>query len=537
VKPITWYRKQSVQLKIFIPFFIITFLSSTVFTIYGFFHNSQAIVNEIDKRLLIATLTMEQLLPRDYFDRVQGPGSINKEEHALHTIRLNQFLKNVGATYLYALFKENGKYYFVAAADFDFATKYWEEYKQPAPNIYEIEKNWQPHISTTNDPEYGLLRSVVIPHTDTSGRRFIIGADIHAYEVEALKRRAFLNFLLMGSVSFLMAILFSYAASRTISSPLVRLSSFTRRLAENDFSSSIRLDPALFPDGEQTRAETAILAFDFDTMQRKMEAHIEQLKWTQSARERAESELRIAGKIQETFLPPPFKPECFNSRVQLHASMKTAKQAGGDLFDFAVLDDDHLFFALGDVSGKGMPAAMFMSVVVVLLRSAAKQFRDPAEIVRRVNEELAYRNESCTFVTLFVGILDVRNGEVVFVNGGHNPPCLLTGEGSVSTIPTQSNLVVGVFPGQSFARETLVLRPGETLFLYTDGITEAIDETNAFYGKERMNQCLAALPPEASVADVVRGIDADVAAFSGDCEQADDITMLCLRYQGKQNTI
>jgi serine phosphatase RsbU (regulator of sigma subunit) len=524
----SWYRRQTVRRKIFIPFFTITLLSSTLFTIYGYNQNIRAIVSEIDKRLLIAAYTMPQLLPDNYFDRVQNPASISPDEHWANTRRLCTFLDNVGGTYLYALHKESNRYYFVASAATD--TAYWVEYTNPAPNIYEVQKTWEIDPTTTPDPDYGLLRSVVMGYKDSTGRRFIIGADIHASEVAALKRRAFLNFFLMGFASFLLAVVFSYVASTAITQPLTRLSNFTRRLVESDFSSAIRLDAGLFPDGNQTRAETAILAFDFDRMQANLAEHITQLKVTQSARERAESELRIAGQIQETFLPGEFEPAGFGGRMQLQAIMKTAKQAGGDLFDYFALDDTHLFFAIGDVSGKGMPAAMFMSAVVVLLRSAAKQWRDPAEILRRVNDDLAIRNESCTFVTLFVGILDTLTGEVVFSNGGHNPPRRLTAAGKVLAVPVKTNIVVGAMGGKTFARETLALQSGETLFLYTDGITEAINEGDELYGEERMDRRLAALPAGVPAAEVVRGIAADVAAFSGSREQADDITMLVLHY-------
>ena len=529
MNPASWFRKQSIRLKIFIPFFAISLLTSTLFTVYGFVQNKHAIINEIDKRLLIAALTMEQILPPGYFNRVQDPYSIGEEEHMRNTEDLCLFLENVGATYLYALYKHEEKYYFVASAALDFG--YWVEYEQPAPNIFEIEKNWRPHISTTMDPAYGLLRSVVIPIEDSQGRHFIVGADIHAHEVAALMRRAFLNFFVMGVASFVMAIVFSYLASCSITRPLARLSSFTRTLVESNFSSTVRLDSSLFPDGNRTGAETAILAFDFDQMQRNLEAHIDQLKITQSARERAESELRIAGQIQETFLPSAFDPAIFNRRVQLHASMKTAKQAGGDLFDFFPLGPDHLFFAVGDVSGKGMPAAMFMSAVVVLLRSAAKLHRDPAEILRHVNDDLADRNESCTFVTLLVGILDVSSGEIVVANGGHNPPRILAADGSLSTLPVKTNVVAGVMGGRTFARESFSLRPGDTLFLYTDGVTEAMDVAESLYGEDRMDRTLSSLSPDPSAAEIVRKIADDVSSFAGDHEQADDITMLAIRLE------
>ena len=535
MKIVAWYRNQSVRRKIFIPFFAITLLSSSLFTVYGFMQSTKAIVNEIDKRLLIAALTMEQLLPPGYFNRIQSADSVGPEEHVLNSSRLKAFLDNVGATYLYALYKHDGQYRFVASADPEWP--FWTVYDDPAPNVFQIESDWRTHVSTTLDPEYGLIRSAVIPLEDAAGRRFIVGADIRASEVEALKRRAFVNFFIMGAASFVLAILFSYAASYSITRPLVRLSTFTRKLADGGFSSAIRIDPDLFPLDGQTASETAILSRDFDLMQRNLQDHIEQLKLTQSARERAESELRIAGQIQETFLPEPFDPARLAGRVQLHAGMKTARQAGGDLFDYAALDDSHLFFAIGDVSGKGMPAAMFMSAVVVLLRSAAKLSRDPAEILRRVNEDLADRNESCTFVTLLVGVLDLASGQIELANGGHNPPRLLAADGAVTPLPIFSNFVVGVVPGKTFPRQSISLLPGQALFLYTDGVTEAMAESESLYGEDRLDRLLASLPPGAPAADVMRTVADDAAAFSGKRDQADDITVLCLRLNSlSQNT-
>lgn len=528
MNPRTWFRKLSIRWKIFIPFLTITLITTSIFTVYGFIQNNEAIINSIDKRLLIAALTMKQILPEQYFNQVTNAASIDQETSLKYSEKLEHFIKNVGATYLYALYKSDGKYYFVASADP--TTPYWTEYEQPAPNIFEIEKNWTVNVSTTHDPEYGLLRSVVIPYVDGQGRRFIIGADIHAYEVDALMRRAFLNFVYMGTMSFILAIIFSYLASYTITKPLTQLSSFTHKLIASDFSSSIRLDRSIFPDGDKTKAETALLAFNFDHMQHNLEDHIQQLKLTQTARERAESELRIAGQIQETFLPGPFDTTLFDGNIDLFATMKTAKQAGGDLYDYFKIDDEHLCFIIGDVSGKGMPAAMFMSVVVVMLRAVSKQTHDPSEMIRRINDGLADRNESCTFVTLFVAILNITNGKLTFSNGGHNPPRLLS-NGHVSTVNVQTNFVVGAMEDMTFQTEYLTIQPHDKLFLYTDGVTEAINEDEAFYGEPRMDDLLASINPDKSAKHIATRVSEDVLHFTGNREQADDITVMCLAFK------
>ena len=524
-----WFNRQSIRLRIFIPFLLISLITSFIFTLYGFLQSNSAIVSEIDRRLLISALTMQLILPADYFDRISAPGSIAEKEHWTHTRNLETFIKNVGAKYLYALYRQDGHYYFVASADM--TVPFWTEYEKPAPNIYEVEKLKAVYISTTQDPDYGLLRSVVLPYTDRNGRTYIIGADIEASEVTLLKRRAFFNFLLMGSASFALAVLFSYVVSYTITKPIKALSEFTRRLCTGGFADTIRLSPEMVAAGATTRSENALLAVDINRMQDELAEHLRQLVLSQSARERAESELRIAGEIQTTFLPPPFAATQFGGAIQLHAFMKTAKQAGGDLYDYFSLDEDHLCIAIGDVSGKGMPAAIFMSVVVVLLRSAAKASRNPVDIVAKLNAELAERNESCTFVTLFVGILNVRTGTLSFCNGGHNPARIRHRDGTLLPMRVACNCVVGVMDQARFAGEQLTVQPGDLLYFYTDGVTEAISEAETFYGEERLDRLLLSLPVGATTQCVNDTIAADLDAFAGKREQADDITMLSLRYR------
>lgn len=524
-----WFNRQSIRLRIFIPFLLISLITSFLFTVYGFMQSNAAIVHEIDRRLLISALTMKLILPEDYFERVTGPGSIPETEHWHHTKNLETFLRHVGAKYLYALHRRDGRYYFVASADM--TEPFWSEYRNPAPNIAEVEALNAVHISTTADPDYGLLRSVVLPHRDREGRRFIIGADIEASEVALLKRRAFLNFLTMGAISFGLAVLFSYLVSATITRPLALLSAFTRRLCAGGFSADIRLDPALIPDRADTGSENALLARDIHHMQDALADHIRQLEITRSAREQAESELRIAGQIQTTFLPPAWHPGRGGAAWDLAAFMKTAKQAGGDLYDYFALDGDRLCLAIGDVSGKGMPAALFMAITVALLRAAAKTVPDPVAIMSKINADIADRNDSCTFVTLFVGILNLRTGVLEYCNGGHNPARLKRADGTVLPMPVSANCVVGVMEKARFVSERMTLHPGELLLFYTDGVTEAVSADGGMFGEARLDQFLADLPMETPTEQVARGLTACLDAFADGCEQADDITLLALRWR------
>jgi sigma-B regulation protein RsbU (phosphoserine phosphatase) len=199
----------------------------------------------------------------------------------------------------------------------------------------------------------------------------------------------------------------------TISRPIVNLTAMTRRIAGGDFTQRIDI-PA--------RNEIGILATSFNEMTRRLNESIENLKVTTAAKERIESELKIAREIQMSMVPKRFPPFPDRHEFDLFATLVPAREVGGDFYDFFFIDDDRLLFAIGDVSGKGVPAALFMAVVKTLLRATAGTAATPGDILRRLNDDLSRDNDACMFVTLFCGILRVRTREIDYSNGGHELP-------------------------------------------------------------------------------------------------------------------
>jgi sigma-B regulation protein RsbU (phosphoserine phosphatase) len=202
---------------------------------------------------------------------------------------------------------------------------------------------------------------------------------------------------------------------------------------------------------------------------------------------------------------------------------------GGDFFDFLLLDEDHLAFAVGDVSGKGVPAAIFMAMTQTLLRGAARQRLAPGECLDHVNQTLAPQNTRAMFVTLFYGVLNFRTGELRFANGGHDTPYVFSPSGGVRPLPSQSrSLVVGVLDEAVYATESCVLAPGEALLVTTDGVTEAMDPQDQLFGSERVERFLCervAEPAPRIVSDLLESL----ARFADTAPQSDDITILTLR--------
>ena len=241
------------------------------------------------------------------------------------------------------------------------------------------------------------------------------------------------------------------------------------------------------------------------------------------------SELRIARRIQEEMLP---KASLDRSDLTVQGSLTPAKEVGGDLFDYFIREGK-LFFCIGDVCGKGVPAAMLMAVVHSILRMLSEQEEAPARIVGELNREACRNNATGTFVTLFLGVLDLSTGHLRYCNAGHDRPVLI-GD-TLEELPALANVPVGVFEDVKYQEQEAMVPPGTLLFLYTDGVTESKDLDRRQFGRERLLETLSACPrqPEA----LVRAVEAGVRAFVGEAEQSDDLTMLAVHYHPKENTI
>jgi sigma-B regulation protein RsbU (phosphoserine phosphatase) len=242
-----------------------------------------------------------------------------------------------------------------------------------------------------------------------------------------------------------------------------------------------------------------------------------------------EQEIEIAARIQASILPRDFFPG--RADFGLYAEMKPARRVGGDFYDFFLIDEHRLGFLIGDVSGKGIPAALYMAVSRTLLQAAALQGLTPAECLEYANRILGRHGEPGVYVTIFYGILHTDTGELEFGLGGHNPPYRVSPEGELSAITEPGGAVVGLLKDATYETGHLRLAPGESVFLFTDGVTEALDAEEHFFGDRRLREVLARsanLSPQESVRAVLEA----VAGFTGDAPQSDDITAMCVRWTG-----
>ena len=253
----------------------------------------------------------------------------------------------------------------------------------------------------------------------------------------------------------------------------------------------------------------------------------QRLQAINAEKERIGSELRIASGIQMGMLPKTFPPYPDLDELAMAGSLVPAKEVGGDLYDFYVRDRK-LFFCVGDVSGKGVPASLVMAVTRSLFRTVSSHTEDPEQVMKQMNNAMSEMNESSMFVTLFIGVLDLHNGQLAYSNAGHCPPVVIT-DGEVAPIDMDANIPVGLMTDWQYSRQTVTIAPDSTIFVYTDGLTEAENVEHGQYGEERM---LGALKQNSKLApkNLIASMNDSVHAFVAGAEQSDDLTMLAIHY-------
>lgn len=271
---------------------------------------------------------------------------------------------------------------------------------------------------------------------------------------------------------------------------------------------------------------------EFDSLSNDINATVDTLKrYIKEAEERIDAELAFAKAIQHSALPTVEPHYTGRKEFEIYASMHTAKEVGGDFYDFYFIDDDHLAFLMADVSGKGIPAAMFMMTSKTIIKSYAESGMSVEEVFTHANEKLCEGNDAGMFVTAWMGILNIRTGKILFANAGHNHPLVKHADGTFEYLKSRAGFVLAGMDGVRYRKNELDLAPGDAIYLYTDGVTEATDLNEELYGEERLHAVLEKYKDE-SMEVICSEIKKDVDLFAGEAPQFDDITMLALKFNG-----
>jgi sigma-B regulation protein RsbU (phosphoserine phosphatase) len=328
---------------------------------------------------------------------------------------------------------------------------------------------------------------------------------------------------IIGSAGFVFLFLVIVWISRRITGPISTLSLKTADIAKGNLD--IELPTAKSND------EVGELTASFENMRLALKEYISSLKETTAAKERMESELKIARTIQMSFLPKRFPYFTGKDEFEIYATLEPALEVGGDLYDFFLVDGDHLFFSIGDVSDKGVPAALFMAVTKTLMKGIASQGIAPSEVLNMVNVELCRDNEAMMFCTVFCGVLNIKTGECLYSNAGHNPPVIIRSGQKPQWLTLPAGFPMGVTEDSTYRTEKIVLNPGDTFILYTDGVTEAMDYDKTLYSANRLIHTVD-ISRTPSLEQLVSDIIKSVKDFTGEELQSDDITILAVRFTG-----
>ena len=325
----------------------------------------------------------------------------------------------------------------------------------------------------------------------------------------------------IGFVAYILILVLIVVLAGKMTMPLRALASAAYKIGKGDFHTKL---PVI-----SSKDEIGVLSHSFHIMQENLIKYIANLQETTVAKEKIEKELSIASEIQQSLLPHKFP--CLK-QIDLYATLIPAKEVGGDLYDFFFIDDKHLCFAIGDVSGKGVPSALFMAVAKTLLRAKVSLTMDPAKVFNTMNEDLCKENESYMFVTFFLGILNIETGDLEYCNAGHNPPLIHTAKKGFYYLHTEeTHPPLGIVADANYVGNRLELLPEDIFFLYTDGVTEAMNIDDMQFSEEKLLNVLNKNKDE-TVSNIIDNVKLAVDQHVAGELQSDDITMLIFEYNG-----
>jgi len=385
----------------------------------------------------------------------------------------------------------------------------------------------------------GSVRKVILPdddyghavwswapiHSESGEITAMVGVEISLQAVEERQAAFFKTIIILSiMITVILVIGMMFVTRRIISKPLKKLTTGALHFASGDKLSS-------FDCSIKTGDEMQTLSEAFGKMADDIKEYIENLATVTAEKERIGAELDIATRIQASLLPCIFPAFPEREEIDIYASMFPAKEVGGDFYDFFFIDENTLAVVIADVSGKGVPAALFMVIAKTLIKNNAQLGKSPKEVFETVNNTLCENNHERMFVTAFMGYLDLRSGKFTYVNAGHNPPLIKKAGNEYRFIETKPSIILACFRGREYKEHEIVFSAGDIIYLYTDGVTEAENVDGDLFSAPKLEN-IVNKTTEYTVKELLESVKQEVDIFATDTEQADDITMLGLLYKG-----
>lgn len=544
--------KLKLNVKITFSIIILIIISSTAIGIASIFAQYQALIDDTGKRLTslayyaashingddLTAITNTASEQTDNYSRVQK--ELKQVLEAANKIPVSQIAEilriqgksagaNLKAVYAYSLRKDGNKVIYGADA---FSSKDYDNFENPGSiitnpiqidNVNQIYSGIPYFASKPYSDDYGTWitgYARVFDSNDNVAGVVCVDASIEFIYWKAWKLG--LQIIIFGIILIVIASILSYYLSKKITNPLIMLNRGAVIIGNGDLDYKIDV---------KTGDEIEDLSNAFNKMAEDLKIHIEDLKRTTAEKEHIESELKIAHKIQTSMLPRIFPPFPERKEISIYAMMNPAKDVGGDLFDFFFIDKSRLCFLVGDVSGKGVPAALFMVITKTLLKNQALLGSSTGEILSVVNNLLCAENEELMFVTVFIAILNTETGELQYSSAGHNPPLISLQGKDYEYMKLKKSFVLAGMENFKFFTDSIVIQPSDSIFIYSDGVTEAMNADSEQFSENRLKQHLAGLQDK-SEKEIINSVQKEIELFVKDAPQSDDITMLVLKYNG-----
>jgi sigma-B regulation protein RsbU (phosphoserine phosphatase) len=370
--------------------------------------------------------------------------------------------------------------------------------------------------------------TMMIPLTASDGEVTAILCVQRQMDSMAAARNSFLHKVLITLAVLVLVVIVGETLylNRALLHPVRTIVAETSRFASEGVTAEKKLQDTI-----SNRDEIGLLAESIDHMEEQIQTYVKDLTAITAEKERISTELSLAARIQASMLPCEFPPFPDRTEFDLYASMDPAREVGGDFYDFFFIDDDHLCLVIADVSGKGIPGALFMMISKIILQSCAMLGKSAGEILTKTNEAICSNNKEDMFVTVWVGILEVSTGRMIASNAGHEYPAVKRADGQYELLKDKHGFVIGGMDGLQYKEYELILNPGDKIFVYTDGVPEATDADKRLFGTSRMIEALNR-DPDASPKETLENVQAAIDDFVKDEEQFDDVTMLCFEYKG-----
>ncbi len=407
-----------------------------------------------------------------------------------------------------------------------------DEYRKKYRNLFEEKSQKEFVVRDTGYIKSDPHITAMIPLKDINGKTIAVICVQRQMDNLFIERDKYIRtvIVVLFVLAFAVMVIEGIYLHKVFLMPVKKITHEASRFAKENLTSGQKLTEII-----RNKDEIGLLADSIDSMETQICSYVDDITQIAAERERIRTELELAAKIQSDMLPDKNSALPDRSDFDIAASMKPARGIGGDFYDFFMTDDDHLCIVIADVSGKGVPAALFMMLAKTILTDNVKEGKSPAEILASTNNALCSNNRENMFVTVWLGILELSTGKLTAANAGHEYPAMMMPDGKFRIIKDKHGIVLGGMPGMKYTEYELKMEKGSKLFVYTDGITEASDKDNAMFGTENMLSALNT-EPDTAPAQILENVTKAASDFVMDAEQFDDMTMLCLEYKGKINS-